>query len=89
MTNDTLSEDELIERIRACWPRCDDILRTAMDRMHDEFVKDGIDTNAAFNLVLVLVQREIFLRKTITIQCGRDNDSVIDWIKTEYDDWDT
>jgi hypothetical protein len=83
-----LTDDELVARVRACWPRCENILRAAMDQMHDELTNDEVETDGAFNMVLVLLLHEVFWRRTVLAAAGRCDEDIIDWIETEYNEWD-
>jgi hypothetical protein len=76
------------EKVRAIWPVCVDIMRAALDEMQIEMER-AVDQNTAFNLMTLAMLREVFWRQTVLICVGRaDDDDLLRWIKTEYEDWD-
>ena len=83
-----LSDDEHYARVIDLWPRITNMLREGIDAIQEEMDK-SLDTNDAFALINLLLLREVFMRKTVVIACGRDDtEDIPAWIEQIYIDWE-
>jgi hypothetical protein len=81
-------KDGDVQRIRyERWPACQKILRQAIEKMEAEMEKTA-PSDAAYNLINLLMQHEIFFRKTVAAAIDRDDPDLLGWVRQEWIDWD-